>query len=356
MGAKPVVTTFTSGIVNPSQLNSNLDILATAISDALDRGGDSDTNNVMLGDLDMGGFAIKNATGVNSQGTGGLATIDYVDNAVTAALGGTIPTVTRNTFTTVSLQQTFALSEPPLDVPLVYINGIYQNQSTFDIVGSNLIFVDPVPSGYVVEVVLTIPLVISLDVQSAAESAVIAEEQAVIAAAEADAASASAIAAAASAVTASTKADEAEAAAALATATTASGGSVLATPDAVAVRDSNGDLAGDILGASAQVGVLIPKVVNIGDWNMDALDYVIVAHGLTYTKIRSVDVVIFKDSNDPLMYPLTITSSSGVAQGWVSLIDSVYISIDRLTGGLFDNANYNETSYNRGYITIWHVA
>lgn len=60
MGAKPVVATLTSGIVNPSTLNSNFDILAEAVADCLDRSGDSDTNNIMLGDLDMGGFTIKN--------------------------------------------------------------------------------------------------------------------------------------------------------------------------------------------------------------------------------------------------------------------------------------------------------
>lgn len=63
MGAKPVVATLTSGIINPSTLNSNFDILATAIADALDRTGSSDTNNQMLGDLDMGGFTIRNALG-----------------------------------------------------------------------------------------------------------------------------------------------------------------------------------------------------------------------------------------------------------------------------------------------------
>jgi len=39
MGAKPVVTSFTSGVINPSQLNSNLDILAEAIADSLNRTG-----------------------------------------------------------------------------------------------------------------------------------------------------------------------------------------------------------------------------------------------------------------------------------------------------------------------------
>jgi hypothetical protein len=67
MGAKPVVSTITSGIINPSTLNSNFDILANAIADGLDRVGDSETNNQMAGDLDMGGNSIKNLGQINGR-------------------------------------------------------------------------------------------------------------------------------------------------------------------------------------------------------------------------------------------------------------------------------------------------
>ena len=84
MGAKPVVTSFTSGVINPSQLNSNLDILAEAIADSLDRAGDSDTNNQMSGDLDMGGHQIKNLGSPSTPSE--IATRQYVDEAVDAVI------------------------------------------------------------------------------------------------------------------------------------------------------------------------------------------------------------------------------------------------------------------------------
>jgi hypothetical protein len=96
------------------------------------------------------------------------------------------------------------------------------------------------------------------------------------------------------------------------------------------------------------------KVVNIGDWDMDTDDTKLVPHGLTESKIRAVlDVAIIDDNGN--LYPLrrVDTSTGNVDGGIVSYgAGGTDMSLWRRTSGLFDTANFNQTSFNRGYITI----
>ena len=109
--------------------------------------------------------------------------------------------------------------------------------------------------------------------------------------------------------------------------------------------------------ARAALGLLPQKVIDIGDWDMDATDSVSVAHGLTHTNIRSVTAVI-RDDNSATHH----TISSGVAsaanptvQVWISFFDGTNIQLVRSAGGLFDNAGFDSTSFNRGEVTIGYV-
>jgi hypothetical protein len=100
---------------------------------------------------------------------------------------------------------------------------------------------------------------------------------------------------------------------------------------------------------------LLCKIIEIGDWNMDTTESIEVAHGLTYGNIRSVQVVIRRDTNldtRPLDYRGYFGDNPGGAWYWNATI----IKLGRYLGGNFDNADYNSTSYNRGWITIWYVA
>ena len=94
------------------------------------------------------------------------------------------------------------------------------------------------------------------------------------------------------------------------------------------------------------------KIVDIGDWNMDATVTVSIAHGLTYTNIRAIKVTIRDDVNT--LYS-DLTSYYDATSSPAILADSTNVILARLTGSPYDTTDYNATSYNRGWITIWYV-
>jgi hypothetical protein len=97
---------------------------------------------------------------------------------------------------------------------------------------------------------------------------------------------------------------------------------------------------------------LLTKVVNIGDWDMDATASVNVAHGITSTKIRSVEVWIREDTGN-VMTPLTY-NTAGTPSGYFTY-DGTNVILNRVAAGVFDSTSYNATSFNRGFITIEYL-
>jgi hypothetical protein len=98
---------------------------------------------------------------------------------------------------------------------------------------------------------------------------------------------------------------------------------------------------------------LLKKIVNIGEWNMDATSAIGVAHGLTLTKIVSISVLIRSDS-DSLYKPLEFASTNGISDGCYYL-DGTNVTMTRLASGGFDSSGYDATAgtvANRGYIVI----
>ncbi len=97
------------------------------------------------------------------------------------------------------------------------------------------------------------------------------------------------------------------------------------------------------------------KIIDIGDWNMDATAAITVAHGLTLANIRTAEAMIRNDA-DTNYFPFTGAASfSTEIQGAVTLVDATNVSLQRLAAGNYDNANFDATSYNRGWITIQYV-
>jgi len=92
------------------------------------------------------------------------------------------------------------------------------------------------------------------------------------------------------------------------------------------------------------------KMIDIGDWDMDATASITVAHGLTAANIRSVDVHI-RDDTPTNYYPLDYGPSTTVDSGWYNY-NATNIVLFRETTGLFDSTSFDATSYNRGYIVI----
>lgn len=150
---------------------------------------------------------------------------------------------------------------------------------------------------------------------------------------------------------------------------------------AIVQRDSNGDFAARAITALTFIGnltgnvtgnantatlattatkhgvggnALNVKTIDIGDWDMVATPGVSVVHGLDRTKIRSVQCII-RDDVDAESHTIPATSTSGtVFEGWISTISATTVLLSRRGGGDFDNTNFDSTSYNRGWITIWY--
>jgi hypothetical protein len=99
------------------------------------------------------------------------------------------------------------------------------------------------------------------------------------------------------------------------------------------------------------------KVIDIGDWDMVATVSVAIAHGLTITSIRGIEVIIRNDDGIRIL-PINAMESpvtSTMIEGYVSVIGTTLVNLTRITGGVFDGTGYDSTSFNRGWITITYV-
>ena len=101
------------------------------------------------------------------------------------------------------------------------------------------------------------------------------------------------------------------------------------------------------------------KVIEIGNWDMNSSVGGTLtksnAHGLDYTKIRSVTAII---RNDGITFELPIDAhdSAGTPTGSIDLIDASNIILRAFAGAGFDNSNYNDaSSFNRGWIFIGYA-
>lgn len=92
------------------------------------------------------------------------------------------------------------------------------------------------------------------------------------------------------------------------------------------------------------------KVIEIGDWNMDASATVSPLHGVTGLNIRAINVVI-RDDADTTYYNL---DNNGSAPGGYMSFTASQVYLGRVTGGSFDSTSFDSTSYNRGWMTIWY--
>jgi hypothetical protein len=97
------------------------------------------------------------------------------------------------------------------------------------------------------------------------------------------------------------------------------------------------------------------KVIEIGDWDMDATVFVTVAHGIAdFHKIRSVNVLIRNDANTS--YVPIDTFADGVKPAGIYGFDTNTVDLFRTSAGHFDSVSFDSTSYNRGFITITYEA
>lgn len=96
------------------------------------------------------------------------------------------------------------------------------------------------------------------------------------------------------------------------------------------------------------------KILDIGDWNMDTTASVSIPHGLNLTSIRGWSVVIRDDANANYRQEPFITA--GVPDSLiVSQVDATNVGITRAASSVFDSVNFDSTSFNRGWITIYYA-
>jgi len=99
---------------------------------------------------------------------------------------------------------------------------------------------------------------------------------------------------------------------------------------------------------------LVRKIIDIGDWNMDSDQTKAVAHGLSASAIRSITATIRKDAAaSPFNYYQIDFHDGATTHGGVGATTSTDIQLKRTGAGFFDSTDFNSTSYNRGWITIW---
>jgi len=94
------------------------------------------------------------------------------------------------------------------------------------------------------------------------------------------------------------------------------------------------------------------KMVEIGDWNMDSTTSKNVAHGLAVSDIVAVTAYIRNDDNDEIFNIAGKDSSNLAAQ--IDCVDSTNVCLSRMPGQFFDSNDFDATSYNRGFIRIYH--
>lgn len=104
--------------------------------------------------------------------------------------------------------------------------------------------------------------------------------------------------------------------------------------------------------------ILRPYVIDIGDWNMDTDSYVDVTLpvGLDHTKIRMFSIIVRNDAGTNVFDigdRMENSADPSLVAGGHAGASSESIQINRRTGGVFDNALYQNTDYNRGWVIIW---
>ena len=118
------------------------------------------------------------------------------------------------------------------------------------------------------------------------------------------------------------------------------------------VINKNGNVLVQLL--SAQDNPVYPVTVDIGDWNMDTDITVSVNHGLAdHKRVRGITCMIREDA-DVNYYPLnSVQINTDVVNGAIGTLNATTISLARGDSGIFNSASFDQTSFNRGWITFW---
>jgi hypothetical protein len=103
-----------------------------------------------------------------------------------------------------------------------------------------------------------------------------------------------------------------------------------------------------------QIGIM-PKVIPIGSWNMDAANTKAVNHnlGILWKKIISVEVLIRNDSGSMIQSLLLRTIAAPNIDGGLQQITSTQIILQRFGEGDFADGLHQSVAFSRGNILVW---
>lgn len=119
------------------------------------------------------------------------------------------------------------------------------------------------------------------------------------------------------------------------------------------LKNINKNPSSGVVETSAQKTVKT-KVLEIGDWNMDANQSKQVAHGLTLSKIRGLGSILIRQDDDSSLRNLTAYSISFPGVTGYFNIDATNINLSRENTGPFDSNLFQNINFNRGFITIFY--
>ena len=95
------------------------------------------------------------------------------------------------------------------------------------------------------------------------------------------------------------------------------------------------------------------KIIEIGDWNMTSTLNVFASHGLVAASIRSVTVVVRRDAGGGSGGQISqLTNVHFGEAGWFFNPGGSVVALFSPDGGFYDSSDYDQTSYNRGWVTI----
>jgi hypothetical protein len=139
MAKKPTITTLTSGFNSTTTLNNNFTALRNAFDNTLSL--DGSTPNAMNADFDMNGNNILNANSIETEGLSiNGVQVGSSELTPTTALFSTEHTGNGST-------TTFSMTyNPGVEFnTYVFVDGVYQNKSTYSISGTNVVFSEAPP-------------------------------------------------------------------------------------------------------------------------------------------------------------------------------------------------------------------
>lgn len=108
----------------------------------------------------------------------------------------------------------------------------------------------------------------------------------------------------------------------------------------------------DLMGRWSGSDLILARLIDIEDWDMSTDATIVRSYGdnLDEKRITEVNVILRNDNGD-LRYQAVGQKDGLDSVTW----DSNDIIVTRAVGGVFDTADFDDTSISRGVIKVWYT-